>query len=78
MKKSLLFLIASLFINHSFLSQSLSAGDIAIIGLSVDNEEALLVALEDIPEGEAVFFTDDEWNGSSATTTATYLCGELL
>lgn len=48
--------------------QSLSSGDIAIIGVSVDNEEILIVALEDISAGEIIFFTDDEWNGSTFNT----------
>jgi|GEM_PF-2507763 len=45
--------------------QTLSAGDLAIIGVGVDDEEILIVALNNIPSGESVFFTDDEWNVSS-------------
>ena len=48
--------------------QVLSAGDIAIIGVGVDDEKILLVALADIPSGESVFFTDDEWDGSAFNT----------
>ena len=58
-------LLLALFYSNSIKSQNLSAGDIAIIGVSVDDEEVLLVALSDIPSGEAVFFTDDEWGGSA-------------
>jgi hypothetical protein len=46
-------------------AQTLTAGDLAIIGVGVDSEEVLLVALADIPSGESVFFTDDEWAGSA-------------
>ena len=46
-------------------AQNLTAGDLAIIGVGVDSEEVLLVALADIPSGESVFFTDDEWAGSA-------------
>ena len=45
--------------------QNLSMGDIGIIGVSVDNEEVLLVALTDITAGEIVFITDEEWNIST-------------
>src|SRR5690606_38252741 len=45
--------------------QTLSAGDIAIIGVGVDDENVLLVALSNIPEGEKIFITDEEWGGSS-------------
>ena len=41
------------------------AGDIAIVGVGVDTEEVLLVALNNVPAGESVFFTDDEWNGTA-------------
>ncbi|SNR16675.1 lamin tail domain-containing protein [Tenacibaculum jejuense] len=52
-----------IFSNYYFSNaQSLSAGDIAIIGVSVDNEDVLLVALKDIPANESVFITDDEWD----------------
>lgn len=49
-------------------AQTLTAGDIAIIGVGVDDEEILLVALADIPSGESIFFTDDEWAGSAFIT----------
>ncbi|CAL2090979.1 lamin tail domain-containing protein [Tenacibaculum sp. 190524A02b] len=59
---SLLILLNSfIFLN----AQTLSSGDIAIIGVGVDNEEILLVALKDIPANETVFFTDEEWGGTS-------------
>lgn len=46
-------------------AQSLTAGDIAIIGVGVDNEEVLMVALANIPAGQSLFITDDEWAGSA-------------
>lgn len=48
--------------------QTLSPGDLAIIGVGVDEEEILVVALTDIPSGESVFFTDEEWGGSNFNT----------
>ncbi len=68
MKKNyfLKFVLPLMFLcNINLNAQTLSAGDIAIIGVGVDNEEILLVALADIPSGQSVFITDDEWNGSS-------------
>ena len=58
---TLITLIASPFLK----AQTLTAGDLAIIGVGVDSEEVLLVALADIPSGESVFFTDEEWAGSA-------------
>tara|TARA_R110002111_G_scaffold98272_3_gene151609 strand:+ start:8743 stop:12174 length:3432 start_codon:yes stop_codon:yes gene_type:complete len=58
-------LLFTLMITSFGFSQTLSPGDLAIIGLSVDDEEVLIVALEDIPSGESVFFTDEEWGGTS-------------
>ena len=62
LKISFLLLITILYSNQVN-SQSLTPGDIAIIGVGVDTEEILLVALADVSSGESVFFTDDEWNG---------------
>lgn len=42
-------------------AQTLSPGDIAIIGMDTTTEELLLVALSDIPEGEIVFLGDNDW-----------------
>jgi hypothetical protein len=67
MKHFFTFLVAILFTSFGF-GQTLSPGDLAIIGVSVDNEEILVVALEDITAGESVFFTDDEWNGTDFNT----------
>ncbi|APY07950.1 hypothetical protein BWZ20_06370 [Winogradskyella sp. J14-2] len=67
MKHFYTFLVAILFTGFGF-GQTLSQGDLAIIGVSVDNEEILVVALEDIPAGESVFFTDDEWSGNAFNT----------
>ena len=64
MKKIYTLLFALMMTSLGF-GQTLAAGDIAIIGVSVDDEEVLLVAMENIPSGESVFFTDDEWGGTS-------------
>jgi len=64
LKISFLLLVTTLYSNQVN-SQSLTTGDIAIIGVGVDTEEILLVALADVSSGESVFFTDDEWNGNS-------------
>ncbi|MEM5563975.1 lamin tail domain-containing protein [Psychroserpens sp. AS72] len=64
MKHFYAFLVLLLIGNLGF-GQTLSSGDLAIIGLSVDDEEALIVALENISSGESVFFTDEEWGGTS-------------
>jgi len=48
--------------------QTLSAGDLAIIAVSVDDEEFMVVALTNIPSGESIFFTDEEWGGASFNT----------
>jgi hypothetical protein len=47
--------------------QSLSAGDIAIIGVNSDNPDAFgFVALVDIPAGEVIGFTDHGWQASGS------------
>ena len=63
--KKIYTLLLTLLITSLGFGQTLSAGDLAIIGVGVDDEEVLVVALEDIPSGESVFFTDDEWAGSA-------------
>ncbi|RNC85933.1 MAG: T9SS C-terminal target domain-containing protein [Balneola sp.] len=65
MRKLLLSFGVSLLLFTSGYGQTLSAGDIAIIGVGVDDEEVLLVALTDISSGESVFITDEEWGGSA-------------
>ncbi len=46
----------------------LSVGSFAFTAVGVDDEDFQIVALEDISAGETVFFTDDEWGGSSFNT----------
>jgi len=47
--------------------QSLSAGDLAIIGVNSDNPDAFgFVALVDIPAGEVIGFTDHGWQASGS------------
>lgn len=64
--KQFYFLVITLLSVSLGFGQTLSQGDLAIIGVSVDDENFLLVALDDIPSGESVFFTDEEWNGTTS------------
>lgn len=68
--KIALYMLFAISTTFSLKAQTLTIGDLAIIGVSVDNEEFLLIALVDIPSGESVFFTDNEWNGSNAFNTS--------
>ena len=68
--KIALYMLFAISTTFSLKAQTLTIGDLAIIGVGVDNEEFLLIALVDIPSGESVFFTDNEWNGSNAFNTS--------
>lgn len=49
--------------------QSLSAGDVAFTGFNADaDDDFSIVALTDIPADTTIFFTDEEWDGSSFGT----------
>ena len=61
---NLAFLLSAFLCAGLVSGQTLTPGDLAIIGVSVDDEQVLLVALSNIPSGESVFFTDEEWGGS--------------
>lgn len=65
MKKLILSLVGLFVFNGAVLGQTLDKGDVGIIGVGVDDEQVLLVALNDIPAGEILFITDEEWAGSS-------------
>ncbi|GLB50341.1 lamin tail domain-containing protein [Neptunitalea lumnitzerae] len=70
--KWLLVLCISLFFGFTQLqAQTLSPGDIAIIGVGVDSEDVYLVALKDINAGEIIFITDEE-----ASTSGSFNSGE--
>ena len=43
---------------------ALSAGDILFVCFNADNEAFGFVAVADIPAGEVIFFTDEEWDDS--------------
>ncbi len=61
MKKLILFII---FFSFSFLysQTTLSAGDIAIVGVNTDNpDEFAFVLLTDVTTGTSIRFTDDGW-----------------
>jgi hypothetical protein len=52
------------------IAQTLSAGDIAIIGYNSDDPDGFaFVTLADIPEGEFVFFTEEGWNTGDWSNT---------
>ncbi|GLB50343.1 lamin tail domain-containing protein [Neptunitalea lumnitzerae] len=53
--------------------QTLTAGDFAIVGFNANDEYVTIAALSDIPSGETVFFTDEEWNGATFNTGEGFL-----
>ena len=42
----------------------LATGDVLFICFNADNNSFGFVAINDLPAGEIIFFTDEEWNGS--------------
>lgn len=44
---------------------ALGPGDIVFVGWDADNEDIGFVATAPVAAGEVIFFTDDEWNGTS-------------
>lgn len=44
---------------------TLNTGDIMFVGWDSDNNDVSFVTTVDIPAGETIYFTDDEWNGSN-------------
>lgn len=63
-------LFVLLFQSERLQAQSLSAGDIAIIGYNSDDPDAFaFVTLSDIPAGEIIHFTDEGWNVSEWSNT---------
>ncbi len=44
---------------------ALEPGDLLFIGYDADNEDIAFVVTRPIAEGEVIYFTDDEWNGTS-------------
>ncbi|WP_022706193.1 Hint domain-containing protein [Paracoccus zeaxanthinifaciens] len=43
----------------------LEPGDLLFVGFDADNEDIAFLTTVDIPEGEVIYFTDDEWNGTN-------------
>ena len=75
MKNILLICSFLLFGNQVLISQTLSAGDMAIIGVNEDSgppsgqdHSFSIIALKDIPEGEIVYFTDGGWGAATSGT----------
>jgi len=71
MKQKLLFLILLLSCCtwvQNIQAQTLSAGDIAMVGYHTDVDDGFtFIALTDIPAGEVIYFTDKGWKAESAT-----------
>lgn len=65
-------LLTILLLGGALLSYAQSAGDIAFVGYNADGDKDFsIVVLKDIDgsgSSISIFFTDDEWNGSSLTT----------
>ena len=75
MNKLILVLSLFLFGNKILISQTLVAGDLAIIGVNEDagppsgqDHSFAIIALKTIPAGEIVYFSDQGWNTSDPTT----------
>ena len=67
MRRALLFLFVFLFGFSSLKAQTLSSGDIAIIGVNADNPDLFgFVTLVDLPAGTIINFTDHGWRSSGS------------
>ena len=76
MRKNFVQLLISLVLltgfGESLFSQT--AGSLAIIGVNTDAPKSfIVVALEDIPQGTVITFTDNAWNGTAFATTEGYV-----
>ncbi|MEO1491042.1 MAG: Hint domain-containing protein [Pseudomonadota bacterium] len=47
---------------------ALEPGDLLFVGWDADNEDISFVTTRNITEGEVIYFTDDEWNGTQFNT----------
>lgn len=47
---------------------ALEPGDLLFVGWDADNEDISFVTTRNIAEGEVIYFTDDEWDGSQFNT----------
>ncbi|MFC7337707.1 PEP-CTERM sorting domain-containing protein [Haloferula chungangensis] len=60
------FALLTTFLTSQTAFSALSVGSIGFVGFNVDGDDDFaFVALTAIPANESIFFTDDEWNGSS-------------
>ncbi len=51
----------------------LNPGDIMFVGWDADNEDIAFVTTVDIPAGEVIYFTDDEWDGTQFNGSEQYM-----
>ena len=64
--RQILPLLAFLIIGIQAQSQTLGAGDIAMIGYRTDSNDGFtFITLKDIPASEVIYFTDQGWSGSA-------------
>ena len=57
---------------------ALQTGDIAFTTFNADRDAIAFVALDTIPAGEVIYFTDNEWNGSAIGSGGAFNTGEGL
>ncbi len=71
------FVVTVLDENDSLPPSTLSAGSIAFTGFNADGTDVIaFVAIEDLPEGESIVFTDNEWNGETLGGAGAFNSGE--
>lgn len=57
---------------------ALQTGDIAFTAFNADRDAIAFVALDTIPAGEVIYFSDNEWNGSAIGAGGAFNTGEGL
>ncbi|MFG6414528.1 PEP-CTERM sorting domain-containing protein [Roseateles sp. DC23W] len=62
---------AAALVSHSAVA-ALAAGDLAFTSINADEDGWSLVALADIDANSTIYFTDNEWNGSSFNSGESY------
>jgi 2',3'-cyclic-nucleotide 2'-phosphodiesterase (5'-nucleotidase family) len=55
---------------------ALQTGDIAFTSFNADRDAIAFVALDTIPQGEVIYFNDNEWNGSAIGAGGAFNTGE--
>ncbi|MCS7075955.1 MAG: T9SS type A sorting domain-containing protein [Bacteroidia bacterium] len=72
MKKLLYFFILWISVNYSY-AQLTALGDIMFVGMNADGVDGVaFLALVDIPANTTIYFTDNEWTGTSFNTNESY------